>query len=321
MRFKNLLKRANKKKRIMLVANIPGWAWDRKSRAIKKYLSKYYDFDIAYSKNKDTSFDGYDAVLLFYHVQHKRLRENLEKFKGHIFLGVSSCFEVSKSFREGDGEKTVIELAKRNNVSVFVNNKFLINQFKNKIDKIYYNPNGVDINEFKTKTRIKNSSSLVVGFAGNSESKCVKGIYDIIIPAIKDLKNVSIKYLDKIKNPIPLKKMPRFYNKIDCYICASETEGTPNPCLEAAACGRPLITTRVGNMPELVIDGENSLFVDRTIEDIKEKVIFYRDNKDKLIEHGKKIQKEIIKNWNWKKAAQNYKLMFDDVLNRFQKDL
>ena len=46
-------------------------------------------------------------------------------------------------------------------------------------------------------------------------------------------------------------EMAEFYNKIGTLICFSESEGTPNPVLEAAACGRNVITTEVGNVPEL----------------------------------------------------------------------
>ena len=37
-----------------------------------------------------------------------------------------------------------------------------------------------------------------------------------------------------------------FYAKIDVYVCMSMEEGTPNPLLEAAACGRPFVSSNVG---------------------------------------------------------------------------
>ena len=51
------------------------------------------------------------------------------------------------------------------------------------------------------------------------------------------------------------------YPGMDAYICTSETEGFSNVLLEAAACGLPLIATRVGGNPEIVYPGENGFLV------------------------------------------------------------
>ena len=43
-------------------------------------------------------------------------------------------------------------------------------------------------------------------------------------------------------------KMRDFYNEISTLICFSESEGTPNPVLEALSCNRNVISTSVGNV-------------------------------------------------------------------------
>ena len=48
--------------------------------------------------------------------------------------------------------------------------------------------------------------------------------------------------------------------------------------VEAAACGLPVVTTRVGNMPELIRDGENGFFVERDAADIAAKLCQLRDD-------------------------------------------
>jgi hypothetical protein len=45
--------------------------------------------------------------------------------------------------------------------------------------------------------------------------------------------------------------MPAFYGAIDVYVCVSEIEGTPNPVLEAMACGIPIVSTDVGIVPQV----------------------------------------------------------------------
>jgi glycosyltransferase involved in cell wall biosynthesis len=297
-----------KKPKILLVADRPNWAWDRKSLAIKKNLGSSFDFDIAYSDNKKIKLDEYSAVLMYWYNQYLQNFQELENFGGSVFVGISSFFEVSNSRQQN----LIKEISEKENHKVFVHNKALFDKFKNSIQNLSLCPNGVDTDEFQNFKKIKpDKQKLTIGFVGNSASGGRKGINDIIIPAIKEIDGVEIKMLDPKKNKITkLNDMADFYNSIDCYVCASDNEGTPNPCLEAASCGRPLITTRVGNMPELVKDYENSLFCERSIESVREKILFYRDNRDELINHGNKIQKEILENWCWSKQCLNYKKMF-----------
>lgn len=53
---------------------------------------------------------------------------------------------------------------------------------------------------------------------------------------------------------VPHADMPVFYASIDVYVCMSSAEGTPNTVLEAMACARPFVSTRVGVVPRLVAD-------------------------------------------------------------------
>jgi L-malate glycosyltransferase len=53
----------------------------------------------------------------------------------------------------------------------------------------------------------------------------------------------------------------RYYRAMDVYVCTSATEGLSNSILEAMACGRPVIATKVGGNPELVQHGETGYLV------------------------------------------------------------
>lgn len=52
------------------------------------------------------------------------------------------------------------------------------------------------------------------------------------------------------------------YHALDAYVVASRQEGGPKSVLEAMATGVPLVSTRVGQAPELVADGANGTLVD-----------------------------------------------------------
>jgi glycosyltransferase involved in cell wall biosynthesis len=52
------------------------------------------------------------------------------------------------------------------------------------------------------------------------------------------------------------------YHAVDVQLVASRQEGGPKSVFEAMAAGVPVVTTRVGQAAELVVDGENGLLAD-----------------------------------------------------------
>lgn len=51
------------------------------------------------------------------------------------------------------------------------------------------------------------------------------------------------------------------YHGLDVYVCTSETEGLSNVLLEAMACGKPVVATRVGGNPEAIQDEVQGILV------------------------------------------------------------
>ena len=60
----------------------------------------------------------------------------------------------------------------------------------------------------------------------------------------------------------PTAEVPVWLNAADVLVLPSRSEGRPNVVLEAQACGRAVVATRVGGTPELIEDGETGLLVD-----------------------------------------------------------
>ena len=52
------------------------------------------------------------------------------------------------------------------------------------------------------------------------------------------------------------------YHALDAYVVASRQEGGPKSVLESMATGVPLVTTRAGQAPDLVVEGVNGNLVD-----------------------------------------------------------
>lgn len=73
--------------------------------------------------------------------------------------------------------------------------------------------------------------------------------------AIKLLSDENIE-LHHVKN-IPNTEMVYYYNAADVVLLTSNREGSPNVIKEAMACNRPIVSTDVGNVSELIRDLEN----------------------------------------------------------------
>jgi glycosyltransferase involved in cell wall biosynthesis len=58
------------------------------------------------------------------------------------------------------------------------------------------------------------------------------------------------------------REMPALYHALDAYIVSSRQEGGPKAILESMASGVPIISTRVGQAPEIIRHGENGWLAD-----------------------------------------------------------
>lgn len=160
---------------------------------------------------------------------------------------------------------------------VTVNSKILFELLKSKIPNLYYCPNGIDPKKFYMfKDKKFDPNNIRIGFV--SKNRAIKRIdlLESVIEKMKFKKNLLFNpiiierdYKSKVYNE---NEMRNYYNNLDFYLCLSNQEGTPNPAIEAAACGNILISTKVGNMPEIIKNDFNSFLIDHDIEKIINKL-------------------------------------------------
>jgi glycosyltransferase involved in cell wall biosynthesis len=76
----------------------------------------------------------------------------------------------------------------------------------------------------------------------------------------RELDRLGVRYMHFVAaSPAEL---ARAYHSVDVCLVTSRQEGGPKSVLEAMATGVPLVSTRVGQAAELVVDGQNGLLAD-----------------------------------------------------------
>ncbi len=145
------------------------------------------------------------------------------------------------------------------------------------LDNLTLTENGVDTELFDVTHPVLANPHvpLVLGFCGSKEvakHDHLKGYSEFIEP-LGDLPNVRIEVLGaRGKDQVAREHMPALYNRIDLYVCASASEGFSQSVLEAASCGRGVLSTRVGGSEDLIRPGHNGFLVRRDLAHFKEVV-------------------------------------------------
>lgn len=301
------------KPRILICSDVPQWAWFRKSINIKKHLSDEFDITICNwitdgISDLAKSFPNQDLYMT-YSVKNDLKRMMNVPIEKRI-SGVTVWYP--------DMEK-VLQNASKHIKHITANNIILYNKVSDSglFENTYYTPNGVDPDIFKPLNK-NNNSKFVVGFVGKNTPW--KNFESIIKPAFNKANKgnmILLAHQNRYRNAISQEEMIKIYNQMHAYIMASgREEGTPNPILEASACGIPIVGSKFGNMPELVTNTVNGFLCDLRIERYVWCINYLADRKEECLEMGRNARLEILNKWSWKIQAENYRKTFRKVLSR-----
>jgi len=110
--------------------------------------------------------------------------------------------------------------------------------------------------------------------------------------------------------------LPYFYSAAYLYVLPSLFEGLPATILEAMSCGTPVIASRVGGIPEAIINGINGILVDpgssEQLRNALEYVLFDPDYRNKL---SKAALDTVRKKFSWNNMANQYYELYEALLS------
>jgi glycosyltransferase involved in cell wall biosynthesis len=279
--------------KILCIVDSYNWALSNRADGLKKNLDKHSFLIKHFRDIKMANFNNFDIVYVMNWPIHGYVSNKISrKRKYRLVTSVSShigrkhASKMKSLFSLYDGIST--------------SSKFLFSEFKPVYSNTFYTPFGVESGFFIPKTNVSRLSN-VFGWAGNKTRKVKK--FSIIDDVFKELGGdykLKVAY-----GNLNREQMIEFYNSIGTLICFSESEGTPNPVLEAASCGRAIISSNVGNVPELNKNG--NIYIVNSREELKRNIEFCKENPSILEEKGRGLRKDIRRDWCWTKRSSNFK--------------
>ena len=105
----------------------------------------------------------------------------------------------------------------------------------------------------------------------------------------------NVHYLGFVKRD----HMPHYYNMSDVLVLPSFTEGLPDVILEAFACGKPVIASRVGEIPWIVPPEFGWIVEPGDVKQLKEAILNALSDKKRLEAMGEAAREYVVKNFKW----------------------
>lgn len=199
----------------------------------------------------------------------------------------------------------------------------------NKQNKMHYIPNYVDTEQYHSINKRSDGKIKIIFPRRCSPERGVQLVFKILPVIIAKYENVVFDFVGfahgkKITKDIK-ELTSRFPSKVNHYICEPDemvgiyqsadisliptlfSEGTSLSCLEAMACGNVVISTNIGGLPNLVINGYNGILINPDEQELivaLDKVIANKELRNELSQNAIKVAKTFDKGV-WVKSWEN----------------
>ena len=296
--------------KILLIADRPGWAYDILAQSLQKSSTKH-EIKIEYIINirrDPSSFDltPYDITFFFLWFDGMRYGPEMKGFQfSKTCVGVHSLSWIKRGMSSKQAEDICNQFAGTGYISQEIGS--VLN-----LDNGFFTPNGIDRKLFYP-TPLPPGEDIRFMWVGNpstSHHGDNKAFYSIVEPVCADL-GVTLHTATPL-NRVPRDEMGQFYSENHVLICSSEHEGGPMPILESLASARPVISTKVGIVPELVIPNQNGIVIQRSRTALKEAIQSILNDPQKLESMHKSLMHEQFTRYN-EDMLKSYYTMFDAV--------
>jgi len=292
--------------KVRILYDVKGWAYYHRACALRKYAPSDFYIDIGADYGRALKKRDYHLIMQLAYSYIKPIRNHLNKRK--------SKTKLMSSFNIGWGHHNKWLASTVRQCDAVVVNNLEMWQKAGPLPNTFHISNGVDRDIFQCKVPIE-KRPLKVLWCGSKFHRKVKGYDEFLVPLKKQIEKLGVECDFRLTNSVGKgrltpEQMAEWYNTGCVYICSSLNEGTPNPALEAASCGCTVVSTAVGNMPELINPGENGYICKRTLDDM---IRFVKKALKKRVKLHNNMQ-ETIKSWHWGERSKQYFQLFRNVI-------
>jgi glycosyltransferase involved in cell wall biosynthesis len=117
--------------------------------------------------------------------------------------------------------------------------------------------------------------------------------------------------------------LPRYIAGADVCLCTYEKfdwcpigfTGSPMKLFDYMSCGRPVIASSMGQICEVVRDGQNGLLTDGAVEDIAEKIQSLRREPQARDAMGRAARETVVGHYNWQNVAERTHSILSELLH------
>lgn len=112
--------------------------------------------------------------------------------------------------------------------------------------------------------------------------------------------------------------IPALLAAADALVLSSAWEGMPNVVMEAMAAGKPVVATRVGGVPELIVDGKNGFMVPpKDPEALAGAMLRLMDLPEETRElMGQAGRKHVVAQYSLDRVVEQWEALFRELLER-----
>ena len=107
-----------------------------------------------------------------------------------------------------------------------------------------------------------------------------------------------------------------YCHKADLFMLPSNYEGLPIVLLEAMSKGKPIVASKVGGVPEIVINGKNGYVLPNDVDAFVEKIDYILSNEEVSRHFSKFSLKMVEKHFTAKKMAENYMRLYKEIYKK-----